>query len=58
MATHPSMLTWKFRGQGSLVGYSSQGCKALNMIEQFSTHSHTQILQAQRTDLWPTYDHI
>ena len=27
ITTHSSILTWKFRGQGSLVGYSPWGCK-------------------------------
>jgi len=37
----PAFLPGKFRGQGSLVGYSSWGCKQLDMTEH-STHTHTQ----------------
>ena len=34
MATHSSILAWKFDGQRSLTSYSSWGCKELDMTEQ------------------------
>ena len=33
MAICASILAWRIRGQRSLVGYSPQGCKKLDMIE-------------------------
>ena len=33
MATHSSILAWKFHGQRSLVGYSPRGHKELDMTE-------------------------
>ena len=33
MATHFSILAWKFHGQRSLAGYSPWGHKELDMIE-------------------------
>ena len=33
MATHSSVLAWNSHGQRSLVGYSFQGCKELDMTE-------------------------
>ena len=42
MATHSNILPGKFHGQRSLVGYSPQGRKELNMIEAIKhtcTHS-------------------
>ena len=30
MATHFSILAWKFHGHSSLLGYSSWGCKKLD----------------------------
>ena len=33
MATHFSILAWKSHGQRSLEGYSSWGCKELDMTE-------------------------
>ena len=33
MATHSSILAWKFRGWESLVGYSPWGHKELDTIE-------------------------
>ena len=33
MATHSSILAWKFHGQRSLVGYSAWGHKELDMTE-------------------------
>jgi len=35
MATHSSILAWRFHGQRSLAGYSPQG-KELDMTEQLS----------------------
>ena len=34
MATHSSILAWGIRGQGSLVGYSSWGCKESDTTEE------------------------
>ena len=34
------LLLEKSQGQRSLVGYSSQGCKELDMTEQLSMHIH------------------
>ena len=39
MATHSSVLAWNSHGQRSLVGYSFQGCKELDMTEWLSTHT-------------------
>ena len=39
MATHPSILARESHGQRSLAGYSSQGCKELDMTERLSTHT-------------------
>ena len=33
MATHSSILSKEFHGQGSLVGYSPQGCKEFDTTE-------------------------
>ena len=41
MATHSSILAWKFHGQRSLVGYSLWDCKEYNTTE--CTHTHTHI---------------
>ena len=40
MATHSSILAWRIHGQRSLVGYSTWGCKELDMTEQLSTAQH------------------
>ena len=34
MATHSSILAWKFHMQKSLVGYSPRGCTELGTTEQ------------------------
>ena len=39
MAIHASILAWRIHGQRSLVGYTPQGCKKLNIME---ATSHTQ----------------
>ena len=45
---HSSILAWRIPGQGSLAGYSSQGCKELyikqitNMDILYSTGNSTQ----------------
>ena len=39
MAICASILAWRIRGQRSMVGYSPQGCKKLNIME---ATSHTQ----------------
>ena len=39
MATHSSILAWRSHGQRSLVGYSSQVCKELDMTERL-THTY------------------
>ena len=36
MATHSGILAWRIHGQRSLVGYSTWGCKELDMTEQLS----------------------
>ena len=36
MATHSSIRAWRIHGQRSLVGYSTWGCKELDMTEQLS----------------------
>ena len=42
IATHSSILAReKSHGQRSLVGYSPQGCKELDMTERLNTHTHT-----------------
>ena len=41
MATHSSILAGEFYGQRDLVGYSSWGCKELNMTEA-TLHACTQ----------------
>ena len=33
IVTHYSILAWEIHGQRSLVGYSSQGCKELDMSD-------------------------
>ena len=43
MATHFIILAWSIQGQRSLVGYSSQDQKELDMIEA-TQHAHTFIL--------------
>ena len=40
MATHLVFLLGESCGQRSLVGYSSWGCKKLDMTEQLSLHMH------------------
>ena len=40
MATHSSILAWKFHGQRNLEGCSPWGRKELDMTEQL-THAHT-----------------
>ena len=37
MATHSSILAWKFHGQRSLVGYSPRGHKESDTTERTST---------------------
>ena len=39
MATHPVFLPGKFRGERSLVGYSSWGLKGWDTTEQLNTHT-------------------
>ena len=40
---HSSILAWRIPGQGSLAGYSSQGCKELGMTKVTNTHpTHSQ----------------
>ena len=39
MATHSSILAWKYHGQRSLAGYSSWDCKESDVTEH--THLHT-----------------
>ena len=41
MATHPVFLPRESHGHRSLVGYSPQGRKELDMTEQLSMHAHT-----------------
>ena len=41
MATHSIFFPGESCGQRSLEGYSSWGCKELNMTEQLNTHTHT-----------------
>ena len=43
MATHYSMLAWKIPWTEELVGYSSLGCKELDLTEH--THPHTPMLK-------------
>ena len=43
MATHSSILAWKFHGQGSLTGFSPWGHKESDMTEQLSACTHTGI---------------
>ena len=38
MATHSSILAWKFHGQRSLVGYSPWHCKESDTTEQACKH--------------------
>ena len=38
-AWQSSILAWRIHGQRSMVGYSPQGCKKLNIME---VTSHTQ----------------
>ena len=38
IATHSSMLAWKFHGQKSLVGYSPWGHKVSDTTEQLSLY--------------------
>ena len=42
MATHSSILSWRFHGQRSLVSYSPWGRKESAMTERL-THTHTHI---------------
>ena len=44
MATHSSILAWKFRGQTSLVGYSPWGGKELDVTEWMSTRYQVPFL--------------
>ena len=48
MATHSSILAWRFHGQGSLVGYSSWGHKEVDTTEAtyhtYTAHKHSDIL--------------
>ena len=39
MATHSSILAWKSHGQRSLVGYSPEGHKELDITERLSTQT-------------------
>ena len=39
MATHSSILAWKFHGRRSLVGCSPKGYKELDTTERLSTHT-------------------
>ena len=39
----PVFLLGEFHGQRSLVGYSPQGCKELDMTEQACTHVYAHI---------------
>ena len=41
IATHSSILAWKFHGQRSLVGYSPQGSKEPAMTEVVCTHTQS-----------------
>ena len=43
MATHSSILAWKIPWTESLVGYSPQGHKELDMTEQLHFHFHFAI---------------
>ena len=45
MATHSSILAREFHGQRSLAGYSPQGPKESDLIEQH-THTHTNTSKA------------
>ena len=38
MATHSSILTWKFQWPEEPGGLQSRGCKESDMTEQLSTH--------------------
>ena len=38
---NPIVLPGESHGQRSLAGYSSQGCKELDMIERLSARAHT-----------------
>ena len=40
-ATHPVFLSGKFRGQRSLVGFATTGCKELDMTEHAYIENHT-----------------
>ena len=46
MATHSSILTWRIHGQRSLVGYSPQGCKELELSEA-TEHTCTHVKETQ-----------
>ena len=39
MATPSSIFAWRIPWTRSLVGYSPQGCKVLDTIEQLNTHT-------------------
>ena len=41
MTTHSSILAWKIQQTENLVGYSPQGCEALDTTEQDYKHVHT-----------------
>ena len=43
MATHSSILAWKFHEQRSLAGYSPWGLKELDTIELLSTHVRPEL---------------
>ena len=48
MATHSSILAWKIHGQRSLVGYSLQSHKELDMAEQLNNSKMTVIILESR----------
>ena len=47
-ATHSSILAWKIHGQRSLVGYSLQSHKELDMAEQLNNSKMTVIILERR----------
>ena len=44
MATHSTILAGKSCGQGSLAGYSPQGCKASDSTEHSTQHGVKKVL--------------
>ena len=42
MAKHSSILAWEIHGLGSVVGYSPQGCKELDMTEHVCTRTRLE----------------